>query len=79
MPTNLTVHLRCQSKNLIAATPDNVKWVTVNLQSVTEMTPTTPAMQSSSMTTTVLAANDTFVMGNIYAVTIVDGPTPVVK
>jgi hypothetical protein len=69
MATTINLSLRCQSKNLIVGT-DGANSVTVSLQSVVQTG--TPSMQSSSLTTTVLAAEDTFVMGNMYRVAITD-------
>jgi len=62
--------MRCQTKNLLVAS-DQTQWVTVTLQTVPDAQNPTPA--TSSLNTTIAVASDTFIMGNNYAITIVDG------
>lgn len=78
MPTSVVVNLRCQSKYLVAGMspvgggePADGVSVTLNQAAAT------PATSTAMCTITVPIANDTFVIGNYYDATIVDGVAPV--
>ncbi len=72
MATSITLSLRCQSKNLVPG-PDGAPFMNVTLQTVNPESGTPPPF--SSLTTTLAAADDTFVFGGMYSVTIADEPS----
>ena len=76
MATSLTINFRCQNKNLatIPATGETpaTDGVSVNLQEVAAL----GIQPRSSLSVTLPIASDTFVMGNYYTATVVDGAVP---
>jgi hypothetical protein len=69
MATSITLTLRCQSKNLVSG-PDGATLMNVSLQTVTVPGEIPPPY--SALTTTVAEADDSFVLGNLYSITITE-------